>query len=119
MEYTAEEVQAVVPAAIRLFEHWQVDDRQACAILNIPAKMWRKWKSGIVDDVGNDQATRLSLLLGIHVGLQYLYTDRELGYRWMRAPNFTFDGQTPLEIAATGSTDGLFRLRSYLDAERA
>jgi len=58
-------------------------------------------------------------LLGIHVGLQYLFSERQNGYCWMGRPNAVFDGLTPLEVIASGSIDGLLCVRSYLDTERA
>lgn len=114
---TAEQIEA--GAIVRLLQHWQASNDQACRILAISAGTWSGWKAGVIDAVSADQAARVSLLLGIHVGLQYLFVDRERGYRWASAPNTIFDGLTPLEIMSSGSIDGLLRVRSYLDAERA
>lgn len=77
---TSEDAKVGAGAIVRLFEHWQVSGEQACRILALPVATWRRWQTGEVGEVSPDQVTRLSVLLGIHVGLQHLYVDRQRGY---------------------------------------
>ena len=65
-----------------------------------------------------DLATRLSLLMGIHKGLRYLFSDPARGYGWIRKANRMLAGKSPLEIMVQGDIFSLARVRSYLDAER-
>lgn len=116
---TEAEGAAMARAVIRLFEHWQLSDAEARNILGgLAARTFARWKAGETGRIDRDLATRLSLLMGIHKGLRYLFADRQRGYAWIRKPNQHLDGRTPAEIMAEGSIFALARVRSYLDAER-
>ncbi|MFK4870909.1 antitoxin Xre-like helix-turn-helix domain-containing protein [Novosphingobium sp. ZW T3_23] len=116
---TAEEAAAGARAIVNLFEHWQLGDEAACDLLGgISRSTWTRWKSGSIAKVDRDLATRISLLLGIHKGLRYLFSDRELGYAWIKQPNMVFGGSSPLDVMKGGSIFALERIRRYLDAER-
>ncbi|MCP8884300.1 MbcA/ParS/Xre antitoxin family protein [Devosia sp. XJ19-1] len=116
---TDAEAHAMVRAVLRLFEHWQVSDNQARDILGgLAARTYARWKAGEVGRIDRDLATRLSLLMGIHKGLRYLFSDAERGYAWVKKPNAIFAGQTPVDIMAAGDIFSLARVRSWLDAER-
>lgn len=107
-------------AVIRLFEKWQVSDSDAREILGgMSARTYARWKAGELGRIDRDLATRLSLLMGIHKGLRYLFTDPRRGYAWIKKSNRVFDGRTPLEIMVQGDIFSLARVRSYLDAERS
>jgi Protein of unknown function (DUF2384). len=116
---TDAEAQAMVRAVIRLFERWQVPDNRARDILGgLAARTYARWKAGEIGRIDRDLATRLSLLMGIHKGLRYLFTDPERGYAWVGKPNPVFGGQSPVEIMAAGDIFSLARVRAWLDAER-
>lgn len=117
---TADEADAAARAIVRLFGHWQLSDVEAREILGgLTARTWARWKAGEVGRIDRDLATRLSLLLGIHKGLRYLFTDPRRGYDWVRKPNAAFAQKTPLDIMAQGDIFSLARVRSWLDAERS
>lgn len=118
-QITGEEAAAMARAAIRLFERWNVSDQEAREILGgLPARTYARWKAGEVGRIDRDLATRLSLLMGIHKGLRYLFSDPERGYAWVKKPNLVFDGRAPVAIMAQGGIFSLARVRVYLDAER-
>ncbi|MCJ2182013.1 MbcA/ParS/Xre antitoxin family protein [Novosphingobium sp. 1949] len=118
-QVTRAEAGAGVRAVVRLFSAWELSEEDACDLLGgISRSTWRRWKAGTVAKVDRDLAARLSLLLGIHKGLRYLFTDPAQGYRWIRKPNQAFAGQSALEVMRGGSVFALERVRRYLDAER-
>ena len=118
-QITAAEAEAMVRAVLRLFERWQVSDAEAREILGgLAARTYARWKAGAPGRIDRDLATRLSLLMGIHKGLRFLFSDPERGYAWVRKPNLAFGGRAPVEIMAQGDIFSLARVRSYLDAER-
>lgn len=113
------EAEAMARAVIRLFERWQVSDNEAREILGgLAARTYARWKTGEIGRIDRDLATRLSLLMGIHKGLRYLFIDADRGYAWVKKPNAAFDGSTPLAIMTGGDIFALVRIRSWLDAER-
>ena len=116
---TAAEASAMARAVLRLFENWRVSDAEARDILGgLSARTFARWKAGEPGRIDRDLATRLSLLMGIHKGLRYLFSEPERGYAWVRKPNGDLGGRTPAEIMAEGSIFALARVRDYLDAER-
>lgn len=118
-QITAQEADAMARAAIRLFERWKVSDAEAREILGgLAARTYARWKAGEPGRIDRDLATRLSLLMGIHKGLRYLFSEPERGYAWVRKPNRAFGGRSPVDIMAQGDIFSLARMRSYLDAER-
>lgn len=116
---TAQEAEAMARAVVALFGKWGLSDAVAREILGgLPARTYARWKAGDVGRIDRDLATRLSLLMGIHKGLRYLFSDPARGYGWVRRPNSAFGGETPAEIMAQGDMFSLVRVRAYLDAER-
>lgn len=116
---TDTEAAAMARAVVRLFERWNLSDQQARDILGgLPARTYARWKTGEVGRVDRDLATRLSLLMGIHKGLRYLFTDPDRGYAWVSKANTAFGGCSPAQVMADGSIFALARVRAWLDAER-
>lgn len=119
-QITAGEAEAMARAVIRLFEKWQVSDTEARDILGgLAARTYARWKAGELGRIDRDLATRLSLLMGIHKGLRYLFSDPERGYAWVKKSNRAFGGRTPVEIMAQDDIFSLARVHSYLDAGRS
>ncbi len=116
---TEDEAAAMARAVTRLFEHWQLSDAEARDILGgLAARTYARWKAGEPGRIDRDLATRLSLLMGIHKGLRYLFSEPERGYAWVRKPNSALGDRSPVEIMTEGSIFALVRVRSWLDAER-
>lgn len=118
-QITAAEAAAMARTVVNLFDRWDLSDAEAREILGgLAARTYARWKAGEVGRIDRDLATRLSLLMGIHKGLRYLFTDPVRGYGWVKKPNSALGGRTPVDIMAEGSIFALARIRSYLDAER-
>lgn len=118
-EITEQEAAAMARAVVNLFGRWELADAEARDLLGgMPARTYARWKSGDTGRIGRDLATRLSLLMGIHKGLRYLFKDPGRGYAWVRKPHDAFGGRTPLAVMRDGSIFALSRVRRYLDAER-
>lgn len=118
-QITATEAAAMARTVVNLFARWDLSDAEAREILGgLAARTYARWKAGEVGRIDRDLATRLSLLMGIHKGLRYLFTDPARGYAWVKKPNSALGGRTPVDIMAEGSIFALARIRSYLDAER-
>lgn len=114
------ETAAMARAALRLFEHWQLSDAEAREVLGgLAARTYARWKAGETGRIDRDLGTRLSLLMGIHKGLRYLFTDPQRGYAWIKTPNDDLGGRRPVDIMTEGSIFALMRVRQYLDAERS
>mgnify|MGYP003654240110 FL=1 len=118
-QITAAEAAAMARTVVNLFDRWDLSDAEAREILGgLAARTYARWKAGEVGRIDRDLAPRLSLLMGIHKGLRYLFTDPARGYGWVKKPNSALGGRTPVDIMAEGSIFALARIRSYLDAER-
>lgn len=118
-EITDEEAAALVRATVNLFVRWQVSDKEACILLGgMAARTWARWKEGRIGRVDRDLRTRMAVLMGIHKGLRYLFTDPARGYAWIRKPNTRFNDMSALDIMMAGEITDLIDVRDYLDAER-
>jgi len=67
-----------------------------------------------------DVLTRISLVLGIHEGLGVLFSTEQLGVQWLRTAHkaVVFGGRPPLELATSGTQDGLVTVRRFLEGAR-
>ncbi len=120
-EISDAETGAMLRAFFNLAARWSLNDRQGRILLGSPAaRTYARWKAGQIDPsrVSRDTRDRLSMLMGIHKGLRYLFADPVRGYRWLRKPNRAFGGETALDRLLAGSIPDLMAVRSTLDAER-
>ena len=116
---TNEEAAALARTTVNLFRAWQLSDNEARTLLgDMAQRTWARWKEGNIGRIDRDLRARMAILIGIHKGLRYLFTDAARGYDWIRKPNTTFNGKSALNIMMRGEITDLIDLRSYLDAER-
>jgi uncharacterized protein (DUF2384 family) len=116
---TDEEAAALARTTIRLFRAWQLSDIEARTLLgDMAQRTWARWKDGSIGRIDRDLRARMAILMGIHKGLRYLFTDPKRGYDWIRKPNANFNGKSALDVMMRGEITDLIDLRSYLDAER-
>ena len=108
-------------AFFNLAERWNLSDRQARILLGGPAaRTYARWKAGnfVSSRISRDTRERLSILMGIHKSLRYLFRDPARGNRWLHKPNEAFGGQPALYRLLAGSIQDLAAVRAYLDVER-
>ena len=116
---TDEEAAALARTTVNLFRAWQLSDIEARILLgDMAQRTWARWKEGGIARIDRDLRARMAILLGIHKGLRYLFTEPARGYAWIRKPNTAFAGQSALDIMMRGEITDLIDLRAYLDAER-
>jgi uncharacterized protein (DUF2384 family) len=116
---TDAEAAALARTTVNLFRVWQLSDIESRTLLgDMAQRTWARWKDGSIGRIDRDLRARMAILMGIHKGLRYLFTDPARGYDWIRKPNASFDGKSALDIMMRGEITDLLDLRSYLDAER-
>ena len=116
---TDEEAAALARTTVNLFRAWGLTDGEARVLLgDMAQRTWARWKDGSIGRIDRDLRARMAILMGIHKGLRYLFSDPARGYDWIRKPNAAFNGQSALDIMMRGEITDLIDLRSYLDAER-
>jgi Protein of unknown function (DUF2384) len=114
-DITPEEAAAGARAMVRLFDNWNLVDGDACRLLGgISKSTWDRWKNGSVAKVDRDLAIRISILLGIHKSLRYLFMDPKQGYEWINKKNQAFGGSSALEVMRKGKIFDLYSVRLYL-----
>lgn len=115
------ETGAMLRAFFNLVKRWQLNDRQGRILLGEPAtRTYARWKTGNVDSsrISRDIRERLSILMGIHKGLRYMFPEPSRAYDWLHKPNQAFGGGSALDRLLAGSISDLVAVRAYLDAER-
>jgi len=116
---TDEEAAALARTTIGLFRAWQLSDIEARTLLgDMAQRTWARWKDGSIGRIDRDLRARMAILMGVHKGLRYLFTDPKRGYDWIRKPNANFNGNSALDVMMRGEITDLIDIRSYLDAER-
>lgn len=116
---TDEEAAALARTTVNLFRMWQLSDVEARTLLgDMAQRTWARWKQGDIGRIDRDLRARMAILMGIHKGLRYLFTDPDRGYAWVRKPNASFGGMSALDVMMRGEMTDLVDLRAYLDAER-
>lgn len=120
-ELTHDEALASARAIMNLFGKWNLSDDEARQILGgMPVRTWARWKAGDIGRIDRDLATRLSLLLGIHKALRYMFSrDIKRAYMWVKTDNKVFGGRSALDMMLRGQIIDLYGVRRYLDAERS
>ena len=116
---TDEEAAALARTTVNLFRAWQLSDIEARTLLgDMAQRTWARWKEGGMGRIDRDPGARMAILMGIHKGLRYLFSDAARGYTWIRKPNANLGGQSALDVMKRGEITDLIDLRAYLDAER-
>jgi len=116
---TRDQVRDAFAGFFRIMALWGADNVRARAILGLPAeRTFYKWRNGEVGAVPNDVLRRIGYVSGIWKALQILYSDHVQADGWVRRPNRSFGGQTPLERMSAGDVTDLAAVRQYVDAAR-
>lgn len=116
---TDDEAAALARATVNLFRAWQLSDIEARTLLgDMAPRTWARWKEGGIGRIDRDLRARMGILMGVHKGLRYIFTDPARGYAWVRKPNAAFEGKSALDVMLRGEITDLIDLRAWLDAER-
>ncbi len=117
---TDAESAALARTTVNLFRAWQLSDIEARTLLgDMAQRTWARWKEGGIGRIDRDLRARMAILMGIHKGLRFLFTEPARGYAWIRKPNSAFAGHSALDVMMRGEITDLIDLRAYLDAERS
>jgi len=119
-DLTVEEARASARAIVNLFDRWNLANEESRQVLGgFTQRTWARWKQGKIGRIDLDLGTRLSLFLGVHKGTRYMFSrDLPRAYRWIKAKNAAFGGQSALDVMLGGRMIDLYHVRLYLDAER-
>ncbi len=116
---TDEEAAALARTTVRLFRAWHLSDIEARTLLgDMAQRTWARWKDGGIGRIDRDLRARMAILMGVHKGLRYLFTDPARGYAWIRKPNSNFNDMSALDVMMRGEITDLIDIRTYLDAGR-
>jgi uncharacterized protein (DUF2384 family) len=103
-----------------IMDKWGVENKFARRILGMPPeRTFFEWKRGKVGRLPEDTLRRIGYVAGIWKALEILYSTPEHADTWVKRPNKSFGGQTPLQRMAAGDVTDLAVVRAYADAARA
>jgi uncharacterized protein (DUF2384 family) len=103
-----------------IMDKWGVENKFARRILGMPPeRTFFEWKKGKVGRLPEDTLRRIGYVAGIWKALEILYSNPEHADTWVKRPNKSFGGQTPLQRMAAGDVTDLAAVRAYADAARA
>ncbi len=112
-----DEADAGARAIVRLFALWELTDAEAQALMGgLGSERWQRWKQGRAGVIERECALRLSLLLGVHVGLKTLFSNPAGVRAWIRTPRRDLGGEAPLSVMMARSITGLEQVRYLLAA---
>ena len=117
----AELTPAAIAAVVRLADAWGLTVRQIGDLLGgVSPSTWHTWKTTPPAELGMDQLTRISLLLGIFTALHTLHNE-PLADEWVTRPNIhpIFSGRTPLDVMIDAGIPVMMQVRALLDGRRS
>src|SRR5271156_3032100 len=104
---------------------WGLAEEQRRLILGLPSRStYQNWVKMVREHreitLDVDVLTRISAILGIHQALGVLHGTEREGIAWLRTPHRAnvFGGRPPMDLATSGTQDGLLTVRRFLDAAR-
>jgi len=97
---------------------FQLDSKEMCVLLGgIPEERYTKGIQTGSEPLSEDEAIRISCLLGIHKGLNTIFSDEKQAQTWISRPNDLepFNGNTPKHCLLQGETQNLLKARKFID----
>ena len=120
-EITDVQAMALARTIVSLFQRWQLDNAEACAILGGMAKpVWARWKKGRIGSPGlidGKLRDRMALLMCIHWAVRTLFVDPEHGYAWIRNPIKSLNDESVLDYLVKGDVASIVKIRDWLYME--
>lgn len=113
---------ALARQVMKLFELWELSTMDQAALLGLSPdsrSALSRYRKGEPLAPSRDLLERAGHLLAIHKALRIAFPhNRDLVYRWVRAPNRRFGGRSPLDVMREQGYLGIVAVRRYLDFER-
>lgn len=110
----------VAKMVTNLFDHWGIHPKDQATLLDLPDgdnETLARYRAGAFFGPNSNVLRRTGELLAVHKALRVIFPyDRDLVYEWVKAPNKSFNGKTPLEVML-GDFEGLRSVRKYLERE--
>lgn len=102
----------------KLADLWHLTSDQQIKLLGSPGRStFFKWKRD-GGQLSADTEERISHLVSIFKALEITVPNANAADDWVHRPNRFFGGRSALEVMLDGKVTDIFRVRSYLDAER-
>lgn len=105
--------------AISKLQAWfQLDSKEMGVLLGgIPEGRYSNGIQTSSEPLSEDEAIRVSCLLGIYSGLKAIFSDENQAQTWILRPNDLqpFKGKTPKHYLLQGETQNLLNVRKFVD----
>jgi uncharacterized protein (DUF2384 family) len=111
---------AAIEAVLKIAEKWNLKNEDTMALLGgISSGRYYELKKNRKGNLGQDELTRVSLLIGIFKALNILFNEN-LANQWVSRPNSNpmFHDDPPLEVLVEGGIPGMLSVRRLLDSRR-
>lgn len=111
------------PVAVKAFlgvaKAWEISNRDASELVAVSGSTFDRMKRGDRIELGQDQLTRVSALVGIFKGLHLMFAD-VMADEWPTLPNTSplFKGLSPVAAMKAGGIPKMLDTRRYIDAVR-
>lgn len=115
---TVEGTGSALAVFFALAEEWALSTDQQIRLLGSPARStFFKWKKegGLIP---SDTLERISHLISIYKALNILFPDSDRAISWLKRSNKYFDGLSALDVMLDGKLADIYRVRTYVDAQR-
>lgn len=112
---------AALQGFFSMAEAWGLSTDEQMKLLGSPPRStFFKWKKE-GGQLSNDTVERISHLLNIYKSLRILFTEQASADAWLKRANDApmFSGKSAIDyLMSTGSLVDLYKVRTYLDAQR-
>jgi uncharacterized protein (DUF2384 family) len=108
--------EVALKALLRIRELWKLSDAGLAKLLHIDKSSVSTWKKKGEVTRTREIEERIKTVLALHRSLGSMFQNSSDQRLWLNTPHPTFE-QSPMEVA-TQSTEGLFRVRRYVDFVR-
>jgi uncharacterized protein (DUF2384 family) len=112
---------AALQGFFSMAEAWDLSTDEQMKLLGSPPRStFFKWKKE-GGQLSNDTVERISHLLNIYKSLRILFTEQASADAWLKRANEApmFAGKSAIDyLMSTGSLIDLYKVRTYLDAQR-
>lgn len=108
-----------VKAFLGLAKAWDIANRDAAELIAVSGSTFDRMKRGERIELGQDQLTRVSALVGVYKGLHLMFSDA-MADEWPQLANTgpLFKGASPVAAMKAGGIPKMLDTRRYIDAVR-